>query len=161
MYRKFEANYHISVDYSYHLFCLTNIPFTIYVSKYRAIIILVIRKCCIIVIPLIASIFISGNCGNHWTEYWNDCTQNKNTHFDITYFGVSPVLPPSNWNKCLRFYTSHWSSVLMTKIVDMMFLPFIMIGFKTIKHKIFSSKYICNKFKKHSLNDIAVDINKI
>eukprot|EP01084_Bolivina_argentea_P011630 21736_1 len=60
------------VDYSYHFCCSTNIPFTIYISKYRAIVILVIRTCCIIIIPLIASVFISGNCGNHWTYYWKD-----------------------------------------------------------------------------------------
>ena len=53
-----------------------------------------------------------------------------------------------NWNKCIRSFMYRWCQVVMEKIIIMIFMPFFVIIFKTLRQKL-SLRFCCIKwFKK-------------
>eukprot|EP01083_Nonionella_stella_P068887 183217_1 len=145
------------VDSSVYLF-LPRISPSVYICKYRPLIILIIRTWCIVIVPLVSSVVLSSHCGNHWTSYWNECIKSDlRNQFDVKYplkipdpyyssttFTSNITLLSSksvceaqtiddiDWDKCIRFFTADWSLVIIQKLCFMMLLPYLMIIIKTI-----------------------------
>ena len=122
--------------------------------------ILVIRTITTIIIPVIFSFILLNDCGSGWTYLWNPCKDPTTfdvvvpleTQYGYDWFGVTISNPISldlsvlqhddvcalssfgdlEWNKCIRSFLSEWCSVLMWKMVIMMFMPIGIILKKTL-----------------------------
>ena len=124
---------------------------SIFVSKYRPLIILFLRTMSTLIIPFVSAVLLLDECGNNWTYFWNDCYHNTE-QFDISYhiyylgkdiqvMSSSEICSPTSfgsipWNKCLRSFTAMWSTVITQKLCIMMVMPFIMVHIKKLKRKI-------------------------
>ena len=144
------------VDYTYDLFCdcNRNNNKSIYLCKYRPLIILFLRTLSALIIPLISSIFLLQNCGNNWVFYWKECDETQKGQFDIIYYSddygeYGTLLTSSSvcdsvsilnidWNKCIRSFTSNWSIIITQKLCIMIVMPFLLIIYKKIENKIIS-----------------------
>ena len=132
---------------------------TIYVTKYRSLIILLLRSVSMIVVPIISSVFLIQNCGNYWVKFWNQCDSTKRDQFNVHYSYVSSIAaditeefkvklldssqicnPTSlnnvQWDKCIRSFSSQWSLIITQKLCAMILLPFVVLASKYMKFKL-------------------------
>ena len=135
---------------------------TIYVTKYRSLIILLLRSVSMIIVPMISSVFLIQNCGNYWVKFWHECNSNRRNQFDVafsylfspdaniaetlemTLLDSSKICNPTQlsdiqWDKCIRTFSSQWSLVVTKKMAVMILLPFFVIVKKFLTLKLMRS----------------------
>ena len=162
------------VDGCYKCIYLTrNYLSTIYITKYRPLIILFLRSVSMIIVPIISSIFLMQNCGNYWVKFWNVCNLIKHDQFNATFSYLfssstdatealkeilvdsSEICNPTSlndiqWDKCIRTFSSQWSLIVTKKLSIMVLLPFLVIAKKFVSFKLQKcvENFWCNSTKK-------------
>ena len=153
------------VDSCYKCICLKrDYLSTIYITKYRPLIILLLRSVSMILVPIISSVVLIPNCGNYWVIFWDYC---KHGHIrsDVTFSNpflsaedvtnkltvtvlniCDPSLKNIEWDKCIRTFSLGWSWIVTQKLSFMVLLPFVVIAKKFITFELMKCiKNLCSR----------------
>eukprot|EP01083_Nonionella_stella_P204751 746200_1 len=174
------------VDSVYHVSCPNR-------QTHRSFIIFVLRTWSAIILPFIFSIILLNDCGGGWTKLWDKCYGEARNDLSMS-FGMiisnslggeniakidimisnADNICGFNWksmnlNRCLRQFFYVWTSVIIQKVLIMIFMPFLVVIYKRMKHellpKIFDRYCACCVKPKYgsrfrlSLNDPAISVD--
>ena len=111
--------------------------------------ILIIRTLTGIIVPISLSFLLLDECGSGWALLWRPCLDPSFLeilnplsgeghpdyilkHDDVCSVSLSNV----DWNKCSRSFLDQWCSVLMVKMLIMMFMPIAIVLKQTLDRKL-------------------------
>eukprot|EP01084_Bolivina_argentea_P236507 397648_1 len=152
---------------SFYIFC--DNKHMHHIHKHRAYVIFVLRTWSSIIIPFIFSIILLNDCGKGWTRMWDRCYGDDrdalsvaiplSRSYDQMSITLSAVDDLCNGNlrsmqlgNCLRQFFYVWTSVIIQKVLIMIFMPFIVMSYKIIKYELLPKIFdrcceCCNKYK--------------